>query len=151
MLNPEKKLNSIAAPYSEPFCETDDMMVQQAVALAEQSIARVLAQSERVLQTAAVDKAIVVDTEAVTRTREPDITSSEAAVTEAVADIDLSHIARQGGLILVETNADKAVFSANTFDTVQEQPKLRRKDIVPDKADNTIITPAVLEQIETRI
>lgn len=151
VLNPEKKLNSIAAPYSEPIPETDDMMVQQAVALVEQAIARVLAQPEQALQTAAVDKAIVVDTEAVTRTRESDITSSEAAVTEAVADINLSHIARQGGLILVETNADKAVFTTNAIDTVQEQPKLRRKDIVPDKADNTIITPAALEQIETRI
>jgi len=151
VLNPEKNLNNITAPYLESIHEADDMIVQQAVVLAEQAIARVLAQSEQVLQSAAVDKAIVADTEVITRTRESDITASEATVTEEVTDIDLSHIARQGGLILVETKADKVVFTANIFDTVQEQPKLRRKDIVPEKADKTIFTPATLEQIETRV
>jgi len=110
----------------------------------------VLAQLETEQQLSAVDKADIVGTETIIQTQEAITTESELMITSTDADNSLCRIAEQGGLILVETSADKTVLTGNDAEPVPGQPKLRRKDIMLSKADAVAVTPAALEQVETR-
>lgn len=151
VLNPEKDIHRISIYSAQPntLSETHDVIVQNAVAQAKQAITHVLAQLETEQQLSAVDKADIVGTETIIRTQEAITTEPEIMITSTDADNSLCRIAEQGGLILVETSADKAVLTGNDAEPVPVQSKLRRKDIMLSKTD-AAVTPAAMEQVETR-
>lgn len=152
VLNPEKDIHRISIYSAQPntLSETHDVIVQNAVAQAKLAITHVLAQLETEQQLSAVDKADIVGTETIIQTQEAITTEPEIMITSTDADNSLCRIAEQGGLILVETSADKTVLTGKDAEPVLEQPKLRRKDIMLSKADAAAVTPAALEQVETR-
>ncbi|WP_239325151.1 Rne/Rng family ribonuclease [Snodgrassella gandavensis] len=148
VLNPVQHSNSVN---TAQLSETHDGIVQHAVVQAQQAIIRVLAQLEHDQQRSTGDKPVVINLETTAQIQPVVVTQVESVTTNTAADINLCHIAEQGGLILVETNADKTASISDDAVIVSEPPKLRRKDRVLKQPDSVLVVPAVLEQVETRI
>jgi ribonuclease E len=148
VLNPIQNINCVD---TTQLNATYDDIVQHAVMQAQIVITRVLGQLEHNQQISTGDKPVAINPETTAQTQPMVVTQVESVTTDTAAGANLCHIAEQGGMILVETNADKTVSSSDNTEVVPEQPKLRRKDKVSIQPASAIVAPAAMEQVETRI